>query len=119
MKQTNTRDNQFWCECDCGMVRVELWTDDDTGLPRPETAFTIYKRACRLPLSWRDRLKHAWMAIRGDLWRSELLLDPQETVRLRDYLSELIETIKEAERESAEKAESIDQELTSKEDVSD
>ena len=90
MKQTSTRDNQFWCECDCGMVRVELWTDDDTGLPRPETAFTIYKRACRLPLSWRDRLKHAWMAIRGDLWRSELLLDPQETVRLRDYLSELI-----------------------------
>ena len=104
MKQTSTRDNQFWCHCDCGMVRVELSADDDTGLPMPETVFTMYKRAFRLPLSWRDRLKAAWTALRGDLWRSELLLDPKETVRLRDYLSELIETIKEAEREVAEKA---------------
>ena len=93
MKQANTRDNQFWCHCDCGMVRAELWTDDDTGLPMPETVFTMYKTACRLPLSWSDRIKQAWAAMRGDLWRSEILLDPGETVRLRDYLSELIEII--------------------------
>ncbi|HUX19350.1 MAG TPA: hypothetical protein VMV63_09225 [Acidithiobacillus sp.] len=98
--KTNTRDNQFWCHCDCGMVRVELWTDDDTGPPMPETVFTMYKTACRLPLSWRDRLKQAWAAMRGELWRSGLLLDPQETVRLRDYLSELVESIESATNEA-------------------
>jgi len=102
MKQTSTRDEQFWCDDECGMLRVELWTEADTSLVIPEVAITMYKLACRFPLSWRDRIRQAWAALRGELWRDEILLNPTETVRLRNYLMDVTEEVRKNLVESSE-----------------
>ena len=84
-------DNQFWCVCECGMVRVELLTDEN-GEPfeEKEVAFSMYKIATHVwPMPWWTRIKAAWLALRGELWSVEMILSQEEALRLRDNLTGL------------------------------
>jgi len=79
----------FHCDDYCGMLTVGVWepSEDD---PVPLIEIAMFKRVSRTPYTWRDHVRHAWTALRGELWTNEILLDGQEAKRLRDHLSSLI-----------------------------
>ena len=90
---TERHDSQFWCTCECGMVRVELLTDPNTGEPFEdlEISFSMYKTAHhQWPMPWRTRIKAAWLALRGELWADELILTHREACRFRDNLTDIL-----------------------------
>ncbi len=71
------------------MIHVAVFEWGDDGGDGVE--FALFKRAVCLPLSWRERIKHAWYALRGDLWTNEVILEPSEVAELRDHLAGILQ----------------------------